>query len=297
MLADNRASDYFRNCLRAPDILARKSGNMPERRSSLAATAWPTAWAGCQAWGRRMARLVFPPCCAACASDLPQDSDDSDTTWVCKDCLDRLQIGRLSRCPRCAAALPGAGEATGACQECESGKWRFDLALALGNYSGDLRSMVLRMKQSREEPLRRSMAEVFWRQFGETLTAWRPDVALPIPMHWTRRWARGVNCPEVLSGLLAKRLGASHAPAAARRHRRTLPQGGLTRTARRRNVRGAFSLGRGIDWRGARVLLVDDVLTTGSTCGELARILLRAGAEAVAVGVVARAQSLDGAQR
>ncbi len=108
-------------------------------------------------------------------------------------------------------------------------------------------------------------------------------------MHWVRRLARGTNAPEVLAERLAQRLGVPFFPLLARR-RHTAPQSSLPRAARLTNLRRAFRLRPSYHCQGARVLLVDDVLTTGTTCGEAASTLLRRGAASVSVAVLARAE-------
>jgi ComF family protein len=116
-------------------------------------------------------------------------------------------------------------------------------------------------------------------------------VIMPIPMFWGRRLRRGKNCPETLAECLSQSLGVPMRRGLLVRHRNTLPQNNLTPAHRFKNMRGAFRVRRPTIVAGARVLLVDDVLTTGATCSEAAKTLKQAGAETVAVAVVARAGS------
>ena len=116
------------------------------------------------------------------------------------------------------------------------------------------------------------------------------DVVIPIPMFWARWLHRGTNNPEVLASCLGKSLGIPVRRRILVRHRNTLPQADLPPSRRFQNVRGAFRVRRGATLKDARVLLVDDVLTTGATCSEAAKMLKRAGAAWVGVAVVARAQ-------
>jgi ComF family protein len=126
-------------------------------------------------------------------------------------------------------------------------------------------------------------------QLGARLAELRADVIVPVPMFWTRRLLRGVNSPEILAESLAGRLDLPVLRRVLVRTRNTLPQFSLPPSERFPNVRGAFRVRRGYDLSGARVLLVDDVLTTGATSSEAARALRSAGAEAVLVAVAARA--------
>jgi ComF family protein len=109
-------------------------------------------------------------------------------------------------------------------------------------------------------------------------------------MHWMRRLVRGINNPDVLADLLSRHLDAPLATAGLVRRRNTLPQKDLSPRERRLNVRGAFRVRKGYNVKGAHVLLVDDILTTGATASEAARVLKRAGAATVGVAVLARAE-------
>jgi ComF family protein len=114
------------------------------------------------------------------------------------------------------------------------------------------------------------------------------DWILPMPLSAQRLGERGYNQATEIARVLGRELGCPLAPfAAASRVRDTAPQTGLSRQARRLNVRGAFAAQTAV--RGRRLLLVDDVITTGATAAEIARVLLRAGAAAVRVVAVARA--------
>jgi ComF family protein len=165
---------------------------------------------------------------------------------------------------------------------------RFDGAVTLGGYEGRLRELVLRMKARREEPLALAIGRWMWRQLGDRLAEMHADVIVPVPMFWARRLLRGVNSPEILSETLSGPLRLPVRRVLART-RNTLPQFSLPPSERFPNVRGAFRVRGGYDLSGARVLLVDDVLTTGATCSEAARALRAGGAEAVVVAVAARA--------
>jgi predicted amidophosphoribosyltransferase len=115
------------------------------------------------------------------------------------------------------------------------------------------------------------------------------DVVIPVPMHWRRRLARGSNHSRALAGLLAGNLDLPLGDDLVRT-RYTPPQVNLPRTKRIEMVRGAFGLRSARAVEGARVLLVDDVTTTGATANESARTLLSGGASRVTLAVVAKAE-------
>ncbi len=112
-----------------------------------------------------------------------------------------------------------------------------------------------------------------------------PDVFLPVPLHWRRQALRGFNQAEELARPLSRLLDVPLAGNAVR-IRHTYSQSGLDAAGRRRNLRGAFRVRGHVDAK--HVVIVDDVVTTGSTCAQLGKVLLRAGAERVSVLAVAR---------
>jgi ComF family protein len=113
----------------------------------------------------------------------------------------------------------------------------------------------------------------------------RIDLVLSVPLHRRRAWQRGYNQAELLAKPLAHWLGCEYR-AGVRRRRRGLVQHALRASARKKNLRGAFSLEMPV--RGRHILLIDDVVTTGSTVAEISRILLAQGAASVHIGCLCR---------
>jgi ComF family protein len=128
-------------------------------------------------------------------------------------------------------------------------------------------------------------------RFGEWLALALPrekrfDLIVPLPLHWWKRWQRGFNQTDLLASEIARRWNVP-VRRIVRRRKRTTPQAGLTNAQRRLNVRAAFAVSR-TRLDGLRVLLVDDVLTTGATAGACARALKQAGAAHVTLLALAR---------
>lgn len=230
--------------------------------------------------------LVFPPRCASCWAPLAHGAQP----LLCRRCAAAFTADAVDRCPLCAADL-GPETAGEFCVHCYGRKLRFDAAVALGGYRAELRDAVLRTKRPRDEPLAPALAELVWRRHAAQLQAWNIDAVVAVPMHWRRRLARGVNGPDVLAEVVARRLSLPQPRKLLRRRRATREQFHLEHDDRLRNVRGAFVARRPKFWSGRRILVVDDILTSGATCSEAARMLKRAGAAWVAVAVVARAQN------
>jgi ComF family protein len=220
----------------------------------------------------------------------------------CKGCL--APIGRGQLCARCDAEILGAIKPScgrcampvgpyvkvdeGGCYECRHRKLGFDAAIALGIYADPLKPYCLMLKHERAEPLARSLARLLLRARRAELAG--AEVVVPVPLHWSRKWKRGYNQAETIAGILAQELGTAWSNG-LRRVRPTRKLAHLSRTARAEEVDGAFVLRRHAPAaiEGRSVLLVDDVLTTGATCAEAARVLKRGGAKRVTVAVLARA--------
>jgi ComF family protein len=151
-----------------------------------------------------------------------------------------------------------------------------------------LRYIILRLKNSNGETLAEQVGALWAKCAEARLRQIAPDVVIPIPLHWWRRWKRGYNQSEALAIMLASRLKLPCRPGWLRRVRHTSQQTSQTPTERKENVRGAFRARSMAKLRGKKVLLVDDVLTTGSTCHDAALALREAGASQVVVAVLAR---------
>ncbi len=230
--------------------------------------------------------LLFPPRCACCDADLPSGRDG---LLLCVDCRLVLAPDSWPCCRRCGAG-PTEGESPDGCPRCRDARLRFDAVVTLGAYGDELRSVVLRMKRPSGESLAAAMGRLLASRRGRQLADLRPDVIVPVPMYWIRRLGRGTNSPEIVADRVGRSLRVRVSRRCLSRRRNTLPQASLSPRERFRNVRGAFRVRAGYDLRGLGVLLVDDILTTGATCSEAARMLKRAGAARVAAAVVARAQ-------
>ena len=231
--------------------------------------------------GQSLTETILPRNCQSC--ERPLQSDDHELCHLCWASL-REAIGG-DYCHRCGAAVgPYTGPGTG-CNRCRNFKLSYEQLARVGLHRGPLADMARGFKFARQAHLAKLLGELLGLAVeGAGLTE-EFDVITPVPLHWWRTCCRGYNQAQ----LLAERLSSlTHRPVRRllRRVRWTEPQTHLSRTARLANVRGAFALRRGLDVQGKRVLLIDDVLTTGATASEAASVLRRAGAR-VNVAVVA----------
>ena len=243
-------------------------------------------WPAVQTFGRGLLDLALPPRCLRCDEDLSPGSE----IGLCLKCTQAVAPELGACCNRCGATLPEGVFPAECCPACKEFSLKFDAVYPLGRYQGALRELVLKTKRLSAEALSLTVGRLLAQRLADKLALFRADAVLPIPMHWAKRLVRGVNSPELLADCLARKL-ARPVVRTLVRCRYTSPQKDLLPRERFRNVRGAFRLRRSdrLRWQGARLLLVDDILTTGATCSEAARLLKQAGAAAVAVAVVARA--------
>jgi ComF family protein len=230
--------------------------------------------------------LVYPNVCWGCGRLL-----EPQAPGFCSACHHAIFNDPRPSCPRCAATVGPFANVDEGCPACREEGFAFAGAVRLGIYDGAVREVVLRLKQGHNEGLTGLIGEAWAAYAGARLRDLGATVVVPVPLHWWRRWQRGYNQSETLARALARALGLPCVVRGLRRVRFTALQAGLSSSARRDNVRGAFEPGRRANFGGETVLLVDDVMTTGATAHEAARALKRAGATRVVVAVLARAEA------
>lgn len=235
---------------------------------------------------RGVAQLALPNACLVCAA--PQGDRADFRHGLCNDCRRVVAHDPHPACPRCAATVGPHSDVTDGCAACRSRPLGFDAAFRLGPYDGRLRAAILRMKSVAGEGLAESLGRVFAETLGPRLRDAGIAAVVPVPLHWRRWWWRGYNQAEAVAREVAGDLGVEFAPRALRRARHTPQQVQPSAAARAENVRAAFRPRAAARLAGRTVLLVDDVMTTGSTAGEAARTLRAAGVTRVVVGVLAR---------
>ena len=227
--------------------------------------------------------VLFPDDCRLCGSPLTEVS----RVPVCAACLEPPEpLESEHFCLHCRTPFSSshALDEEGRCGLCRLGLNGFDAAYSFGPYEGRLRELVPLFKYGGVETLAGPLGSMALPAFprGE-----RFDVIVPMPMHWLRRWRRGFNQAELLAREIGRRTGLP-IENPIRRRRATNPQANLSGSQRRANVAGAFRMKRRASIRGRRVLLVDDVFTTGASASACAATLKRAGAQYVAVFALAR---------
>ncbi len=167
---------------------------------------------------------------------------------------------------------------------CRQGGGSFDFAYSFGNFEGSLQKLIHLFKYGKVESLAGPLSRLLLRALPRDLNF---DHVMAMPMHWRKRWERGFNQAELLAMPLARRFGLKLS-GNLRRKRYTKSQAGLDERERRENLKGSFAVRRPEQITSKRVLLIDDVFTTGATLRAAAEALKNAGAVHVSVLTLAR---------
>jgi ComF family protein len=238
--------------------------------------------------------IIYPPRCPICRGFLRNDGATEKNTagHMCGNCYSDLREIHPPLCPVCGRPFVTGIETNHLCEECLRKRPDYDSAAAAYLYEGALMTAIHRFKYGSKRFLSDSLGPLL-AQFAESrLQKCDSLLAMPIPLHPRRLRERGFNQSLLLATYVAKRLDTELDFLSLRRVRYTLPQTGLGKEERRKNVKNAFQLKNPKIVKGRTVLLIDDVATTGNTLNECARILKRAGSGKVLCLVLARAGNL-----
>ena len=227
--------------------------------------------------------LFYPATCVVCAANVERSE------YLCADCRRRAPRIVPPFCNKCSEPFPGAITQSFSCANCEHRVLHFDCAVAAYRSRGLVRSLLHQFKYSGQRHLRFPVAGWLRETLHDSrLRDRRFDVIVPVPLHPVRERERGFNQAQLLAELLTV---SARAPLRLilERTRYTTTQTAHDRAERMENLHGAFRLRKNQDVRDLRVLLIDDVLTTGSTLSECARVLKKAGAVSIHAATAARA--------
>ena len=264
---------------------------------------------------RRLARIgidaMFPLRCRQCESlyrpqavDLPQVEDEEKISfgnlmapYLCRSCTAGYVAVHHPLCHRCGRPFRTDHAIDHTCPDCLGREIVYEAARAAGTFEEPLKTLIHQYKYQGRTELARPFGQLLWGAFKRFYDPMEFDVTIPVPLHWFRRYRRGFN----QAALLLQQWHRHAADAGLHwnhhrvlnhvlvRRRRTAAQAGLGKEERTANLKGAFIVRCAETVEGKRLLLIDDVLTTGATAVECARALMNAGAAVVKILTLARA--------
>jgi ComF family protein len=281
--------------------LIRAPAAAPDRGSR----ARPRTWgASLRRLGRALAAAVFPSRCAGCGAWIDLEAHPSPellASLLCADCRLRLRFIATPLCRICGRPFAQRADHDHYCGECLQNPPPYDMARSAAVYAPPLDALVQRLKYDGRLQTARPLGDLLRAAFQHNWSARPVDLILPVPLHRRRLRSRGFNQVQVLlrdwsrpgSRQDLAPVAAAVAPRLLVRRRHTPPQAGLPRPERIRNMRGAFAVTQPRAVAGRRILVVDDVMTTGATLAACVEVLRNAGAARVDVLTLARAVRND----
>ena len=231
-------------------------------------------------FGSGLLDFFLPRLCPFCGGRVPEDADCA----LCSACADRVEWVDSPLCPCCGRIFAAREGTDHLCGDCQSEPPPFARALAAVIYEGPVAEAIKRFKYGRRMDLL-PVLQHWLKQPACREVADAADLLAPVPLHVRRLQERGFNQALLLAHVFADRPLLREGLI---RVRHTVPQSGLNPRERQENVKKAFAAARPEEFKGKKVLLIDDVYTTGATVRECARVLSRAGALEVTVLTVAR---------
>lgn len=229
--------------------------------------------------------IIFPPLCHGCKAFIP----DAGDIHLCESCLDGSAFVASPHCTICGLPFLTEGGTNHLCGGCIEAPPPFAAARAAMLFDGPVRELIHRFKYGNKVQHSRPLGLLTAQRLGEFAAGCAADLLIPVPLHLKRLRQRSFNQAVLLGEHLAKQWRIPLSRDNLRRIRWTEPQISLSAAERRENVRGAFAVRDTASVRNRRVILVDDVYTTGCTVAECAKTLSKGGAAAVFVVTVARA--------
>lgn len=228
--------------------------------------------------------ILFPPRCHVCRSFLADPAD----IHLCQGCREKIITVDSPLCTICGVPFATENGIDHPCGQCLTSRRPFVGARAAARFEGPLQELIHRFKYGKKIHLSRPLGLLTATALGDFHLSLSADYIVPVPLHRRRLRERGFNQSQLIGQILAKSWGIPQSVHNLRRIRWTDPQTGLPAAERERNIRGAFAVAHPARLEGKRLLLVDDVYTTGSTVIECAKTLRQSGAKEVHVVTVAR---------
>lgn len=219
--------------------------------------------------------LLYPPFCLIC--------EKPGNAILCAECIEKIDLIGKTYCHTCGTPYEGYE-----CKECRDRTYAFEFARAAGVFDGPLREAIHKLKYGGYIMIADPLAEIMVRCLPDTTLIGKVDLVVPIPIHRSRIPERGFNQAEELARRFCNRVGLPIATDVLIKKKKTRHQVNLSMDERGINLQGAFAVKNAAKLAGKRVLLIDDVFTTGATLNEAATTLRESGAKQVYAYTLAR---------
>jgi len=230
--------------------------------------------------------IFFPPLCHRCKEPITTVTD----TKLCTKCLSDVFPIRFPICKSCGRPFLTENGEDHLCSDCVLKPQPYEAARAALIFKGSIKDIIYKFKYQYKVHLRRSITAISAEYLDKFVADFAPDILIPVPLHKKRLRKRGFNQAILIGEIFAKRWDIKMSRNNLKRIRWTEPQVNLPASQREKNVLGAFALKTPALIADKRVLLFDDVYTTGSTVKECSKVLVKSGAASVAVVTIARTE-------
>lgn len=219
--------------------------------------------------------MLYPPKCLICDALLAQDE-----YGCCRKCTEKLPFIEPPYCLKC--GKPVYSEENEYCLDCQKQSHVFTKGIALWSYDEEVRQAVYRFKYKNRREYAGYFGKELMKRYYQLIKSWEVDVVIPVPLHKRRLKKRGFNQAELIAREIGRGIDVSVEPQMAVRIKNTRPQKELNEKERHKNLKSAFKISKNVV-KLKKVILVDDIYTTGATADAIAQLLLRAGVEKIYV--------------
>ncbi|MBI4835473.1 MAG: ComF family protein [Planctomycetes bacterium] len=237
--------------------------------------------------------LVYPPYCLRCHNaikPLTHSAQREFNLYLCPECLGQITpINESNVCLKCGMSLgPHSGKRDN-CPSCNTMHFLFSGTSAYGEYKDALKDIILLYKYGKQKLLAETLAKCLAERLEkEKEILGKIDIIVPVPLTKAKEKQRGFNQCELIAGYLGRHFGKPVSKGSLVRIKETPAQASLSRAQRIENLKDAFKAMGAEEFKGKNILLVDDVMTTGATAGEVSRVLKHSNAKSIYVAVLAR---------
>lgn len=232
-----------------------------------------------------LAGLIYPNVCQFCEKEIATAKEG----YVCKRCRSDIKYIEPPFCERCGKPYDGSITVKFICSDCKSSKIYFDRARSAVGYDGIVKKALHLYKYRSALWIEPMLAQILTTTMQKDLDSSKWDSIIPVPLHFVKFNERGFNQSERLSKSISKVTAIPVNKNVLKRIKYTETQTALDKTKRSENVKNAFLVKDNSGWmNGKKIILVDDVMTTGATVNECARMLRRAGVAKIDVWTFAR---------